>query len=72
MRFESNQKMILKMMELYALSENACKSILLRSCLLLIGVGTMICVNGMDFINEQVAEMMKQTVADMVNGARAE
>lgn len=72
MSFESNQKMILKMMELYGLNENACKNILLRSCLFLIGISTMICVNGMDFSNAQVAEMMKQTVSDMVNGAKGE
>ena len=34
------------------------------------GIGTMICVNHMEFSDEQVALMMKQTVADMVQGAK--
>lgn len=32
----------------------------------------MLCINGMDFSNAQVAEIMKQTVSDMVNGAKGE
>ena len=70
MDFENNRKMIDKMTELYQLDEDACKDILLRSCLFLVGIGTMICVNHMDFSDEQVADMMKQTVADMVQGAK--
>ena len=70
MGYESNKRMISKMMELYCLDENACKNILLRGCLFLMGISTMICVNHMDFSNEQVAMMMKQTISDMVNGER--
>ncbi|MBQ5319356.1 MAG: TetR/AcrR family transcriptional regulator [Oscillospiraceae bacterium] len=65
MDFESNKKMIAKMTELYGIEENTCKDILLRSCLFLMGIATMICVNHMDFSDEQVALMMKQTVSDM-------
>lgn len=70
MNFESNQKMIEKMTELYELEATSCKDILQRSFLFLMGIGTMICVNHMDFTDEQVATMMKQTVADMVQGAK--
>jgi len=70
MDFESNQKIVAKMTELYDLESEICKDILLRSCLFLIGIGTMICVNHMDFNDEQIAEMMKQTVSDMVQGAK--
>lgn len=70
MSFESNQKIILKMTELYSLDESICKDILLRCCLFLIGTGTMICVNHMDFSDAQVADMMKRTVTDMINGAK--
>ena len=42
----------------------------MRSFLLLIGVGNMICENCMDFSDEQVMAMMKQTVSDMVFGAK--
>lgn len=70
MTFESNNRMVTKMTELYCLNENVCKNILLRSCLFLLGICTMICVNHMEFSDEQVAEMMKQTVSDMVIGAK--
>lgn len=70
MDFESNQVMIEKMAVLYQLDVESCKSILLRSVLFLMGTCTMICVNHMDFTDEQVAEMMKQTAADMVLGAK--
>ncbi len=72
MTFESNHAMISKMTELYGLHEDVCKEILLRSCLLLLGICTMICVNHMEFSDEQVAAMMKQTVTDMVVGAKGE
>lgn len=70
MNFESNEKLIAKMVELYQLDLDVCKDILLRSCLFLVGIGTMICVNHMEFSDKQVADMMKQTVADMVQGAK--
>lgn len=70
MGFESNQKIIMKMKELYRLEESVCKDILLRSCLFLLGISTMICVNHIEFSDEQVAIMMKQTVSDMVSGAK--
>lgn len=72
MNFESNQKIISKMTERYCLNENICKDILLRSYLFLVGISTMICVNHMDFSDGQVADMMKQTVSDMINGAKGE
>ena len=72
MDFDSNKAMIAKMTELYRIDEEACKSILRRSCLFLMGIATMICVNDMDFSNEQVAAMMKQTVAEMVQGAKGQ
>lgn len=69
MGFESNRRLISKMTEKYRLDETSCKDILLRSCLFLIGIGTMICVDHMDFSGEQVARMIGQTVSDMVHGA---
>lgn len=70
MDYESNQKIISKMTQLYQLEPDVCKDILLRSSLFLVGTGTMICMNHMDFSHEQVADMMKQTVSDMVQGAK--
>ena len=70
MNFESNKRMIAKMTVIYGLEEAVCKDILMRSCLFLVGISTMICVNNMDFSDTEVAEMMKKTVADMVKGAK--
>ena len=70
MTYESKQKMIVKMSELYGLDTESCKDILMRSCLFLLGLGTMICENHFSYTDEQVSKMMKQTVADMVQGAK--
>ncbi len=70
MNFDSNRKLVSKMAEMYGLEESVCKDILLRSSMFLVGVCTMICVNHMEFSDENIANMMKQTVADMVKGAK--
>ena len=70
MDYENNQDMLLKMTQVYQLDYEICRNILMRSFLLLIGVGTMICENRMEFTDEQVMAMMKQTVSDMVLGAK--
>lgn len=70
--YENNQKMLCKMTEVYGLEYEVCRDILMRSFLLLIGIGAMICENHMQFGDEQVMTMMKQTVSDMVNGAKGE
>lgn len=70
MDYENNRDMLLKMTQVYQLDFEVCRDILMRSLLLLIGVGTMICENRMDFSDEQVMAMMKQTVSDMVLGAK--
>ncbi|MDD3193689.1 MAG: TetR family transcriptional regulator [Oscillospiraceae bacterium] len=70
MRYESNQKIIARMATRYGLRAESCKDILMRSCLFLLGIGTMICENHISYTNEQVLGMVKQTVADMVQGAK--
>lgn len=70
MDYENNQDMLLKMTQMYQLDYEACRDILMRSFLMLIGVGTMICENRMDFSDEQVMAIMKQTVTDMVHGGK--
>ena len=72
MYYENNQDMLLKMTQTYQLDYEVCRDILRRSFLLLVGAGTMICENRMDFSDEQVMVMMKQTVSDMVHGAKRE
>ncbi len=70
MTYESNRKMTAKMAELYGLDLESCKDILVRSCLFLLGIGTMICENHFSYTDEQVSKMIKQTVSDMVQGAK--
>lgn len=70
MDFESNKNIVKKMEELYSLDSEECKDILLRSFLFLVGIGTMICVNHMEFSDKQIAIMMKKTVSDMVLGIK--
>lgn len=70
MTYESNQKMVVKMAERYGLDAESCKDILMRSCLFLLGIGTMICENHFTYTDEQISQMMKQTVSDMVQGAK--
>ncbi len=70
MTYESNKKIIMKMVELYRLNAESCKDILVRSCLFLLGIGTMVCENNFSYTDEQIFQMVKQTVADMVQGAK--
>lgn len=72
MSFESSRIMIQKMAEQFSLEEQVCKDILFRGCLFIVGISTMICVNSAEFSDEQVMAMIKQTVSDMVTGAKAE
>lgn len=70
MNYESNEILIEKMVEKYGLNTTQCKDILMRSCLFLMGICTMICVNNMPFTNEQVSDLMTRTVSEMVQGAK--
>ncbi len=70
LNYETNQKMILTMTKQYNLDQEQCQDILMRSCLFLLGLGIMICENHFDYTDEQISQMMKQTVADMVQGAK--
>ena len=69
--YENNREMLTKMTQVYQLDYEKCRDILMRSLLLLIGVCTMICDGRMEFSDEQVMAMMKQTVSDMVAGAKS-
>lgn len=68
--FESNQRIVSKMTKLYELDREICKDILMRSFLLLHGIAAMICTNHMSFSDEQIKTIMKETVSDMVKGAK--
>lgn len=70
MNYESNNKLIHKMTEQYGLDVLKCQDILMRCCLLLIGICTMMCENAVTFTDEQISAVMKQSVQDMIQGAR--
>lgn len=72
MNYESNNRMIQKMVELYDLDSSKCEDILIRSCLFLCGICTMICENKIPFSDEQVSDLMVRTVTEMVQGAKRE
>lgn len=72
MQFESNRRMIAAMETGCGLSRERCEDILMRSCLLLLGISTMICMNHVTITDQQAAQMMKQTVQDMISGAKEE
>lgn len=72
MNYESNGRMIQKMVELYDLDSAKCEDILMRSCLFLCGICTMICENKIPFSDEQVSDLMVRTVTEMVQGAKRE
>ncbi len=68
--YESNQEMLDKMMAGYGLDREMCEDILIKGFLFLHGIATMVSTNHMDFSDEQVASMMKDTISDIVRGAK--
>lgn len=72
MSYESNRRMIQKMVAMYDLAPAKCEDILVRSCLFLAGICTMICENNIPFSDEQVSDFMVRTVTEMVQGAKRE
>lgn len=69
-KYEANQKMSLKLMEMFSLDEQVCRDIFLRGYLLLHGIATMIAVNRAGFSDEEVLAMTTQTAKEMVQAAR--
>lgn len=68
--YESNREILNKMVKIYNLDMETCKDILIKGFLLLHGIASMISTNHIEFTDSQVSFMMKQTVEDMVNGAK--
>ena len=71
MGYESNQKMVQNMSQAYGLTIADCQNILVRSCLLLSGICTMICVNHMEITDDEAMEMVQDTVAGMIERKRS-
>ena len=66
MDFETNREMIRTMAAQYDLSAEDCQDILVRSCLLLSGICTMICINHMEISDQEALTMVSETVQDMI------
>ncbi|MPM51699.1 hypothetical protein SDC9_98450 [bioreactor metagenome] len=65
-RYTSNEKILSKMQTYYELSLDECKDILLRSYALMHGIGTLIFFNDFKISNEEIVDIVKRTVAEMV------
>ena len=72
MNYESNQKMISHMAKSYSLTAAQCQKILVKSCLLLMGICTMICINHMEISDEEALTMVSETVQDMIERMKRE
>lgn len=70
MKYEANEKMSQKLMEMFSLDEHVCQDIFLRGYLLLHGIATMIAINRAEFSDEEVLAMTTQTAKEMVQAAR--
>ena len=70
MDFESNREMVSSLSAACGLSEQDCQAILVRSCLLLSGICTMICINHMEISDQEALTMVSETVEDMINRRR--
>ena len=46
-----------------------CQNIFMRALMMIYGIATMICVNGMVCSDEEAGHMIRQTVIDMIAGA---
>ena len=65
-----NQRLVSRIMEKYDLDQQTCEDVILRSELVLLGIGTMICSNHLSFQDDEVHAVMRRTVLDLVRGAR--
>lgn len=66
--YESNKQIILKMQMDYLLSKEQCLDILLRSFAVLHGIGSLIAFNDFTISDDEIVNIVKRTVIDMVKG----
>lgn len=70
--YTSNHAILTKMQSLYGLNQDVCRQILLRGFSFLHGIGALVSFNSFDISNDEIADMVKQTVAEMVRCAKAD
>ena len=69
-RYTSNQKVLLKIQTQYELCLDDCRDILLRSYALLHGIGSLVFFNDFEISDEDIIDIVKRTVAEMVLSAQ--
>ena len=71
-RYTSNDVILSKMRSLYMLSEDVCKGILMRAFALLHGIGALVFFNSFEISDEEISDMVKRTVSEMVRCTQEE
>ena len=66
LQYESNQKMMASLCSTWGLTMADAQAVLVRSCLLLSGICTMICINHMEISDKEALTMVSETVQDMI------
>lgn len=69
-KYTSNEKVLSKIQTQYMVSLDDCKDILLRSYAILHGIGTLIFFNGFKIADEEIVDMLKRTISQMVSAAQ--
>ena len=67
---DNHRTMIRLISESYGLSWEDSVDLLIRSCIFLMGIGTIICVDKVDISQDLALKLMRTTVEDFVNGVR--
>ena len=69
MKFQSNRMFLQKLQADTGLDIITCQDIFLRALMMIYGIATMVCVNGLDCSEEKAKEMVVHTVKDMIFSA---
>ena len=72
MQADNHRKMVSILSKNHQLTPQEGEDILIRSCIFLMGIGTMICINKMDINDQEVLAMMRRTLDDFISGAHPE
>ena len=65
---ENHQKMVEIIARKHSISHQESEDVLTRSSLLLLGIGTMICINKVDISEDSVMDIMRRSVSDFIEG----
>ena len=65
---KNHQRMVGIIAKKHGISPADSEDILTRSCLLLLGIGTMVCINKVDISEDFVMDIMRRSVSDFIDG----